>query len=216
MIVLSVVFSNLFKFNIEHYPVYILSGQVIFNFFSESTNASMTSILANAPLIKKVYVPKYIFTFAALVSSVINVLASYAALILVMLAMGMELYYTMLLSFVPILLLFIFSLGIGLILASYVVKFRDIEHFYSVFLTALMYLMPVIYPIEIVKNVPVVNVIVEYNPLTIMLNMFRDLVMNGKMFDPVVFLILLAISVGALALGLFVFNKKQDTFIMDL
>ena len=118
-----------------------------------------------------------------------------------MVFMRMDLHYTMLLSFLPLILLFIFSTGIGLILAAYSVKFRDIIHFYSVFLTALMYLMPVIYPMSIVENVPVVNVIVAYNPLTMMLNMFRDLVMNGLMLDMFQFGIILVISIAVLALG---------------
>ena len=64
MAVLSIVFSHLLRFNVENYPVYILSGQVMYNFFSEATSSAMTSILNNAPLIKKVYIPKYLFTFA--------------------------------------------------------------------------------------------------------------------------------------------------------
>lgn len=216
MIVLSVVFSNIFKFDIANYPVYILSGQVIFNFFQESTNQSMNSIMMNRDLIKKIYVPKYMFTFASVISSIINVMASFAALVIVMVFMRMDLHFTMLFSFLPLILLFIFSTGIGLILASYAVKFRDIVHFYSVFLTALMYLMPVIYPYTIVENVPIVNKIVAYNPLTIILDMFRDLVMNGCLPNFVVFAMILLLSVVVLAIGVFVFYKKQDTFILDL
>ena len=216
MIVLSVVFSNIFKFDISNYPVYILTGQVIFNFFSEATNASMTSIIENGQLIKKIYVPKYMFTFSAIISSAINVLASFAALIFIMVAMGCELYFTMFLSFIPIILVAIFATGVGFFLATFAVKFRDIVHFYGVFLTALMYLMPVIYPMSIVENVPVVNKIVAYNPLTVILNGFRDLTMNGVMPDWGSLLIVLCVSIVFLILGLFVFYKKQDKFILDL
>ena len=111
---MSVVFSNIFKFDVANYPVYILSGQVIFNFFSEATNNAMTSIITNATLIKKIYVPKYMFTFSAIVSSVINVLASFAALIIVMVFMGTELHFTMLLSWIPIVILIVFATGVGL------------------------------------------------------------------------------------------------------
>mgnify|MGYP000317371971 FL=1 len=98
MAVLSIVFSHLLRFNVENYPVYILSGQVMYNFFSEATSSAMTSILNNAPLIKKVYIPKYLFTFARIASSVINIMASFAALILVMVFMRMELHYTLFLG----------------------------------------------------------------------------------------------------------------------
>ena len=87
MIVLSVVFSNLFKFDVEYFPVYLLSGQLIFNFYSEVTTCSMSAIIDNGPLIKKVYVPKYLFILARTFSSTINLLASFTALIVVMLAM---------------------------------------------------------------------------------------------------------------------------------
>ena len=181
MVVLSVVFSNLFRFNIANYPVYILSGQLIFTFFSESTSNAMTSILGNAPLIKKIYIPKYMFTLSSIISSMINVMASYAALIVVMLFMRMELHYTIFLSFIPIVALSIFATGVGLILAAVVVKFRDIMHFYSVFLTALMYLMPVIYPMSILEGKDWIYNIVQYNPLTMMLEMFRNFVMDGTL-----------------------------------
>lgn len=216
MIVLSVVFSNIFKFDVANYPVYILTGQVIFNFFSEATNNAMWSIIVNAPLIKKIYVPKYMFTFSAIISSLINVLASFVALIIVMLFMRMQLYYTLLLSFIPIAILVVFSTGVGLLLATFVVKFRDLEHFYSVFLTALMYLMPVIYPMSIIENVPIVFEVVKYNPLTTMLEMFRNLVMDGVLPSLSSFIYAFVFAALVLLAGLYVFYKKQDKFILDI
>ena len=126
MLVLSIVFSNLFRFGVENYPVYILSGQVIFNFYSESTSSAMSSVLNNAQLIKKIYIPKYLFTLARISSSVINIMASFSALIIVMVMMRMELHYTLFLGIIPIVCLIIFSTGIGLIMATVTVKFRDV------------------------------------------------------------------------------------------
>lgn len=82
MIILSVVFSNLFKFDVENYSLYILSGQVVFNFFSGATTDAMSAIFGNASLIKKVYVPKYLFVVSRVFSSFINLLASFTALLL--------------------------------------------------------------------------------------------------------------------------------------
>ena len=149
MIILSVVFSNLFKFDVEYFPVYLLSGQLIFNFYSEATTASMSAIMDNGSLLKKIYVPKYLFVLSRVFSSTINLLASFTALILVMLAMRVELHYTVLLVPIPLIFIVLFSLGVGLILSAITVKFRDIMHLYSVFVTALMYLTPVIYPMSI-------------------------------------------------------------------
>ena len=214
MIVLSVVFSNLFKFDIEYFPVYLLSGQLIFNFFSEATTNAMGAIIANGPLIKKVYVPKYMFVLSRIFSSSINLLASFTAMIFVMLAMRVELHYTVLLAPIPLLFIVFFSLGVGLILAAVTVKFRDIMHLYSVFVTALMYLTPVIYPMSIIPAW--LKKIVLLNPITNILMMFRDVMLNNTV--PSLASILLAIVevIVVMALGLYVFYKRQDTFILDI
>lgn len=216
MLVLSIVFSNLFRFGVENYPVYILSGQVIFNFFSESTSSAMTSILNNAQLIKKIYIPKYLFTLARIASSIINVMASYSALLLVMILLRMELHYTMFLGIIPMACLVILSTGVGLILATVTVKFRDIMHLYSVFLTALTYLMPVIYPMSLLEGSPFVYKLVSLNPLTIILTMFRDLVIYGTIPAASSFVSAIVVSIGVLCVGLVVFYKNQDKFILNL
>lgn len=214
MIVLSVVFSNLFKFDIEYFPVYLLSGQLIFNFFSESTTNAMGAIIANGPLIKKIYVPKYVFVLSRVFSSSINLLASFTALIFVMLAMRVELHYTILLVPIPLFFVIGFSLGVGLLLAALTVKFRDIMHLYSVFVTALMYLTPVIYPMSILPEW--LEKVVLLNPLTNILIMFRDVMMNNTLPSITSVVIALAEVVIVMVLGLYVFYKRQDTFILDI
>lgn len=214
MIVLSVVFSNLFRFDIEYFPVYLLSGQLIFNFFSESTTNAMSAIIANGPLIKKIYVPKYMFVISRIFSSSINLLASFTALIFVMLAMRVDLHYTVLLVPIPLIFIIFFSLGIGLILSSIAVKFRDIVHLYSVFVTALMYLTPVIYPMSILPEW--LEKIVLINPITNILIMFRDVMMNNTVPGIASIGIAIVETAIALAFGLYVFYKSQDTFILNL
>ncbi|MXP76933.1 ABC transporter permease [Lachnospiraceae bacterium WCA-9-b2] len=214
MVVLSVVFTNLFKFDIENFPIYILSGQAIFNFYSDATNNGMASILGSASLIKKVYIPKYLFVVSRICSSVINLAASFSALLLVMMAMRVELHYTIILSIIPVLLLIVFSLGIGLLLAALVVKFRDIMHLYSVFITALMYLTPVIYPMSILPDW--LSKIVRFNPLTNYLMMFRNVMLNNTVFGVGDLCIGILEAGVSLAVGLFVFYRNQDTFILNL
>lgn len=214
MIVLSVVFSNLFKFDIEYFPVYLLSGQLIFNFFSESTTNAMGAIIANGPLIKKIYVPKYVFVLSRIFSSSINLLASFTALIFVMLAMRVELHYTILLVPIPLFFVIGFSLGVGLLLAALTVKFRDIMHLYSVFVTALMYLTPVIYPMSILPEW--LEKVVLLNPLTNILIMFRDVMMNNTLPSISSMVIAFAEVIIVMVLGLYVFYKRQDTFILDI
>lgn len=214
MIILSVVFSNIFKFDVENFPLYVLSGQVIFNFFNDATNSSMTSVLSAASLIKKVYIPKYLFVISRVFSSFINLMASFCALLMVMIATRVELRWHVALSVIPLAMLIGFSLGIGLILAALTVRFRDIMHLYSVFTTGLMYLTPVIYPISILPNA--IKFIVMLNPLTNYLLMFRDVMFNGTLPSIEGLVIGLVEMILALAVGLWVFYKKQDEFILNL
>ena len=214
MIILSVVFSNLFKFDIENFPLYLLSGQLVFNFFNESTTSAMSAIIANASLIKKVYVPKYMFVLSRVVSSFINLLASCTALILVMIATRAELHYTVVLAVIPLALLVLLSLGVGLILSAITVKFRDVMHLYSVFTTGLMYLTPVIYPMSILPDW--LYKLVMLNPLTNILMMFRDVMLYNKVFSMSSLVVAVVEVAVFLVTGLYVFYKNQDTFILDL
>lgn len=214
MVILSIVFSNLFRFDIENYSLYLLAGQIIFTFYNESTSGAMTAILGNAPLIKKVYIPKYLFVVSRIVSSSINILSSFCALILVMVFTRCELHWTIFLSIVPLIYLFIFSLGIGLILAALTVKFRDVMHLYSVFITALMYLTPVIYSISMLPDW--VRFIVRLNPLTGILELFRNVVIYNTIPNLFTFIVYGVVVIIALLIGLRVFYKQQDSFILNL
>ena len=187
---------------------------MIFYFFNDTSTSSMGSIISNSSLIKKIYVPKYLFVLSRVFSSFINLMASFTALMLVMLALRVELSWTVILAPIPLLFLVMFSLGIGLILAAITVKFRDIMHLYSVFTTALMYLTPVIYPMSILPNW--LAPIVRANPVTNILLMFRDVMLNGNLPSLVGIVIAFVETVLALGIGLYVFYKNQDQFILNI
>ena len=214
MLILSIVFSNLFRFDVENYSLYLLAGQILFNFFNESTTWAMTAILGNSALIKKVYIPKYLFVVSRIASSSINILSSFCALILVMLFTRTELHFSMFLVVIPLAYLIIFSLGVGLVLAAITVKFRDVMHLYTVFLTGLMYLTPIIYPISMLPEW--VKKIVNLNPLTGILNIFRNVVIYNTIPTVGEFIISLVVVCLTLVLGLWVFYKQQDEFILNL
>ena len=131
-----------------------------------------------------------------------------------MLAMRVELHYTILLVPIPLFFVIGFSLGVGLLLAALTVKFRDIMHLYSVFVTALMYLTPVIYPMSILPGW--LEKVVLLNPLTNILIMFRDVMMNNTLPSILSMVIAFAEVVVVMVLGLYVFYKRQDTFILDI
>lgn len=212
MVVIDIVFSNLFRFSIPNYPIYLLTGQTAFNFFSEATNMGMSSIINNSSLIKKVYIPKYIFTTARVLSSFVNLLFSLAAILIMLVITKTKLTWTILLFPIPLLYLLLFSMGIGLILAAYAVFFRDLIHLYGVLLTAWMYITPIFYPANIIPKE--YQVLLELNPLYYMVEYFRDVVLYSKVPALSLNLTCILISLSALIVGLYAFYRNQNKFIL--
>ena len=118
MLLQTLVFSYMFRFDIPNFPLYLICGNTLFNFFNESTNMGMGSVLGNASLIKKVYVPKFIFPISRVVSSFVNLLFSLAAILLVMLIPRSPFYWTILLVWAPLLLLLAFCCGMAVLLSA--------------------------------------------------------------------------------------------------
>ena len=135
-------------------------------------------------------------------------------MILVMLFTRQELHFTMFLVVIPLVYLIVFSMGVGLILAALTVKFRDIMHLYTVFLTGLMYLTPVIYPMSMLPGW--VYKIVSINPLTMIMVIFRNVVIYNTIPSVGEFIVPLIIVIVTFFLGLWVFYKQQDKFILNL
>lgn len=212
MLVITAVFQNIFRMNIDNFPIYYLTGSLIFNFMSEATSLAMTSVLSSAPLIKKVYIPKYIFPLEKCLFAFVNMLFSSVAVIIMFFVLHYKITWTALLFFVPMIFTLIFSIGLGLILSAADVFFRDIGHLYSVWITAWMYLTPVIYPMETLtagmKN------IMKFNPMFYYVDYFRQVVMYNNIPGLNFNLICFAFSFAFLFLGLLIFKLKQDKFIL--
>lgn len=214
MTVLVIVFSHLFKrFDIDNFPLYLISGQIVFSFMSEATNMAVSSISNNASLIKKTYVPKYIFTLSKVGSSLVNLVFSMGALLLVMIFTGATFSWSLLFFPVLILQVFVFVLGLGLLLASMSVFFRDIQYLWSVILPMWMYLTPIFYPVSIIPE-SYRGLYQALNPMYWYVTQSRDIIVYAKF--PEMNLVMMG-SVFALAVfvfGAWVFNKKQDDFIL--
>lgn len=212
MTVISIVFSHFFKFQIENFPVYLLTGLIIFNFLSEATNIAMTSILNNAQLLKKVYIPKYIFPLAKALSSSVNLFFSLTALLIIVLFTGVEINLVTFLFPIPLIYTLLFVIGLSLILSSCVVFFRDIEHLYGVVLTAWMYMTPIIYPVEIIPEKYMF--LIKVNPLYYFVDYMRQIILYNTTPSFELNLICLGFSFSALIVGLYTFYKLQDRFIL--
>lgn len=219
MTVLSIVFSYFFSRygDVENFPVYLLCGQVIFNFFNESTSIAMGSIVHSGELIKKVYVPKYLFPITKVMSSGVNLLSSMIALVIVMVATRSRVTPTVLLAVFPLLYVLLFSTGVSLFLSAAAVSFRDLMHLYSVVTTAWMYLTPVIYPMSILDGAPKWAVfIINANPLTAFIKIFRAVVLDGVTAPWILHVQSIVWCAIALVIGSLVFKKSQDKFILKI
>lgn len=213
MTIMVIVFQHMFRFSIDNYPAYVISGQVCFNFLSEATNQAIWSITGNAALLKKTYVPKYIFTFAKVTSGCVNLLFSLGALLIVFIICRVQLSVYMLFLPLVLLQLYLFCLGVGLLLAAVNVFFRDIQYIYSAFLTAWMYMTPLFYPIEqLPQNVQ--WIIKHLNPLYFYVGQFRDIMIYERMPGNTILLAGIVAAMLAILVGTTVFLKVKDNFIL--
>ena len=173
----------------------------------------MRSIVGNAALIKKVYVPKYIFTLAKVTSGAVNMVFSMGAMLIVMVVTGTPFTWYFLLFPVVILQLYIFCTGMGFFLAQANVFFRDMQHIYKAFTTAWMYATPIFYSVE--QMTGKVRFIIEHcNPAYYYVKQFRCFVYEGCLPSLYIFVGGWVIAFLSLAVGLFMFKKNQDKFIL--
>lgn len=213
MVVMYLVFSQIFRVDQDNYPTYLIIGQSLFNFMTEATNQAIGSIVGNGSLLKKVYVPKYIFTLSKITSSLVNMIFSLVAMFIVFVVSGVRFCPTMLFIPVVVLEVYLFSLGLGLFLASSAVFFRDIQYIYSVFTTAWMYLTPIFYSISMLSE-NTQKVMAICNPMYIYITHFRTICLNQTLPIGSDMAYGFCICFLFLFLGTFYFFKCQDEFVL--
>ena len=213
MIVMTIVFSTMFDKHIENFPVYLLTGRTLFEFMTTSTNAAMRSIIANASLIKKTYVPKYIFTFAKVTSCLVDFVLSLGALLIVMIATRAKFTPYFFLFPLVVIQIYIFCMGLGLFLAQANVFFRDMQYIYKAITTAWMYLSAIFYPLASLP-LQLQNFIKTFNQLYYYIQQFRDFIYEGHMTEPRVFIMGWIIAFVMLGIGAWTFKRSQDRFIL--
>jgi ABC-type polysaccharide/polyol phosphate export permease len=202
------VFSELFRFNMPHYPVYALAGILFWNFFSQSIVSSMNSLRGNAPLLQKLPVPKAVFPLATVISGVVNLLFALVPTLVILIIMEGTLSPALLFLPVSILLLGLFTLGAGLLLSPLAVFFSDVVELVGVLLTVLMYLTPIFYPMAILPAK--MRWVVRFNPLRSVLEVFRDPIQNAKIPPLEHLAVATGIAVIALVLGAIAFRRSSD------
>lgn len=213
MIVLTIVFTKMLGKGIENYPVYLLSGRLMYDFLKNSTTNAMKSVTGNASLLKKVYMPKYIFTLAKVTSCMVDMVFSIGALMIVMVATGAKFYLEFLLIPLVIVQIYIFCCGLGFFLAQLNVFFRDMQHIYNAVLTAWLYLTPIMYKVDFLPE-KIRFVVQTFNPLYYYIEQFRDMVCYGRFPEMSLFLGGWLISFAMLIFGVWTFQRAKDKFIL--
>lgn len=214
MIVLTFVFGTLLGRGDRTYPVFILSGRLLFHCFSSCTKSGLRSIRKNARMLNKVYVPKYIYTLSSVIYSYVIFLFSLIVLVIVSLVLGVYPTVRTLMIWLPLLLLFLLVLGVGTLLATLGVYFRDMEYLWDVAVLLIMYLSAIFYDPEIFFSTGR-GWVLDWNPLFHIIRLFRSCLFGTPM-DMHSLLVASLWCVGTLAVGWFFFFKKEKEFILHI
>jgi ABC-2 type transport system permease protein len=153
-IILLVVFGFILKIgsDIPHYPIYLLLGIVLWNFFVEATNNGLQSIVVRGDLIRKINFPKYIIVVSGTISALINLGISLVVVMIFLLFAGVELRPIAVLFPLLILELYVFALALAFFLSALYVKYRDINYMWELLLQAAFYATPILYPLSLVTD----------------------------------------------------------------
>lgn len=210
MIVLSIVFSQVFRMNVPGYPAYVLSGLIMWTFFSQTSSAAINALVWGGDLMQRIYIPRSTFAISAIFTGLVNLVLSMIPLLAVMLVIRVPLRLTILLSPLAMLPLAMFSLGVGLLISTIGIYFADIVEMYGIVLTAWMYLTPIIYPLDILPDA--VEPWLQLNPMVHTVGLFRNLVFYGVVPPVQDWLLTFGIAVVVLVIAWLIFSRKSDEF----
>jgi ABC-2 type transport system permease protein len=220
--ILYVVFVKFLKFggDVEHYPVYLLLGVVMWSFFIEATSQGMQAIVARGDLIRKINFPKYIIVISGTISALINLILNLLVVLVFIFINGVDLHFSALWLPINILELYVFSLAIAFLLGAMYVKYRDISHIWEVFLQGAFYGTPILYPISmVVAQSEIAAKILMLNPVAQIVQDARfniithqTVTVESLIKNPFVVAIPYAIVVVLIVFASWYFRKNQKYF----
>jgi len=213
MVVMAIVFSNVFRMSTPgvSYLAYLLSGLIMFNYFNEASNLSMSSVVGSFGLLNKIYIPKYIFPLSKCLFIGINFLLTLIPLYIVLFTTGTGINIFHIFLPYAFICLFMFTLGIGFILSAVSVFLRDMFYIYGIIVMLWTYLTPIMYDIKLISEE--LQPWLKLNPMYHYINFVREIVLYGRIPQPFTWTVCLISSVVVLIIGVVVFKKTQDKFI---
>ena len=211
LLVMWLVFSRFFGNNVDHYAVYLFAGQLVFNFFTDSTNSGMEALLENSDIFTKVNVPKYFFLLSKNVSSLINFALSLIIFFIFVAMDGLAFSWKFILLFYPILCLMVFNIGTGFLLSAMYVFFRDIKYLWGVFTMLLMYLSAIFYTVD--GYTPIAQDLFLLNPVYAYIRYIRIIVIDGTIPSGWLHLICAGYALVMICIGAWVYKKYNHEFL---
>ncbi len=211
LFVLTLVFKQFFGSDMEFYTIYVFSGNIIFAFFSDATGGGMTALMSNADIFSKVNVPKYLFLFSKIISSLINFGLTLIVFAVFCIIEGVGFSWYLFALIIPITCLIIFNIGVGLILSALYVFFRDMHYLWSVFTTLLMYMSVIFYTIDRFEEH--IQRLFLLNPLYVYIKYFRIVVIDHGMPSTEFTLLGIGYALFALAIGALIYKKYNHKFL---
>lgn len=210
MIVLSIVFSQIFRTNIEDYPAFVLSGLIAWTFFSQTSSNAISVLVWGGDLLQRIYIPRSAFAISSIGTGLINLLLSLVPLLVVMVVIGTPLHLTILLAPVAMVLLGLFSLGVGLLISTIGIYFADVVEMYAIVIMAWFYVTPIIYTLDLLPAN--LQGWLKLNPMGPLVELFRSLVFYGKIPTLDSWLFSTGVALGTFLIGWLVFTGKSDEF----
>lgn len=211
LLILKIVFSTFFGRSIPHYTIYLFCGTLLYAYFQQATHSGMNSLVTNAAIFKKLNVPKYIFLLSSNVASLINFGLTMLIFFGFCLLDDLTFSWRYLLLIYPAGCLILFNLGIGFILSALFVFFRDIQYLYDIFSRLLMYMSAIFYSIEIIP-VPYQKFFLA-NPMYIYITFYREIILEEKVPDPLMFVLAAFYALLALAAGAWIYKRFNRDFL---
>ncbi|MCI8470820.1 MAG: ABC transporter permease [Clostridia bacterium] len=212
--VYSIIFGALLAGGDSTYPIYICVALIPWTYFTTTITQSAFTVIGNGDIIKKVYFPREILPISVVTSGAVNFIISTIIILAFVIFSGVGLSWYLLLYPFVLLVQYVLLLGISFIVSSITVYFRDLEHIIGVILLAAFYGTPIVYKLE--QLPPNLQIIMQLNPMTHIINGYRDIFYYHQMPNMVTLSILLGISVIVTIIGYFLFKKLQKGFAEQL
>jgi lipopolysaccharide transport system permease protein len=213
MSVLYLVFSNVFK-NQDNYIVYVLTGLLVWRFFTIGTGSAMASIVGKPSLVTKIHLPREILTMSVVLSSLISSVLELLVLTILLIILRVHIPITIMLFPAIYLVYFPIIYGLGLILASLYVYYRDLNQIWEVVLQAGFFASPVFYPLSYVPK----ELMFYYmlNPITRLISMYRDIFMDGIVPSISDFIVVIGCGFVLMTVGTILFKKLSRRFAEEI